>query len=59
MTQRQWLARERRPEYSGINARAALRACCVPNGAPIHQRVNLRALMCAIDRFAEALRSSR
>lgn len=56
MTLKDWLIRERRPEYSGINARASLRRCTTPNTTLIHQRINLRSVLVAIDRLSISLK---
>ena len=56
MTQKQWLQRERQPHYSGINARAVLKAMVLPRGRRIDRTVNLNAVSAAARALLRALK---
>lgn len=59
MTKKAWLKRERQPDRCGINARAFLKQLEIPNFAPIHRKVNLRALDASMRALIAALREAR
>lgn len=59
MTQRQWLKRERRPEYSGINARQSLHAMTIPNTGGIHRKIALRLIDRAVGDVINAIKATR
>lgn len=55
MTLRDWLAQERQPEYSGINARQTLRNMVAPRGRAIDRKITLNAVSVAVRRLGEAI----
>lgn len=55
MTQRQWLQRERQPEYSGINARLMLKVMVSPRGRRIDRAIALNAISAAARALSRAL----
>lgn len=55
MTQRQWLERERQPQFSGINARQTLRNMVGTSGRRIHRTINRNALRASVRRLIRAM----
>lgn len=59
MTLRDWLARERQPHYSGINARQTLKAMVPRRKHWLHWKIALNALAAAEMRLIVALQAAR
>ena len=59
MTLKEYLAIERRPEYSGINARRSLKAMVGVRGRPIDRKIVLNNVSAAIRKLAYALEQAQ